>query len=154
MSVVDEDVDMDAPQISTLREEDTPPPTRTSKRVVKLLVGDKKGKGKSSSPSIALAARKNAQNGPTPIHSDEEVEEEEEEEEEDQLIDDDELPTSAAPASGTSSGTKRKAPTKKPRPRKMEKQEKEPDKPVPGKLHFISASPQLQFLDRIPRTGS
>lgn len=129
MSVVDEDVDMDAPQISTLREEDTPPPTRTSKRVVKLLIGDKKGKGKSSSPSIALATRKNAQNGLTPVHSDEEVEEEEEE---DQLIDDDELPTSAAPASGTSSGTKRKAPTKKPRPRKMEKQEKEPDKPVPG----------------------
>lgn len=139
MSVVDEDVDMDAPQISTLREEDTPPPTRTSKRVVKLLVVDKKGKGKSSSPSIALATRKNAQNGPTPVHSDEEVEEEEEE---DQLIDDDELPTSTAPVPGTSSGTKRKAPTKKTRPRKMEKQDKEPDKPLPGKLHYISASPQ------------
>ncbi|KIM70103.1 hypothetical protein SCLCIDRAFT_19058 [Scleroderma citrinum Foug A] len=129
MSAVDEDVDMDAPQISTLREEDTPPPTRTSKRVVKLLVVDKKGKGKSSSPSIALATRKNAQNGPTPVHSDEEVEEEEEE---DQLIDDDELPTSTAPVPGTSSGTKRKAPTKKTRPRKMEKQDKEPDKPLPG----------------------
>ncbi|KAL4070520.1 hypothetical protein J3A83DRAFT_4372692 [Scleroderma citrinum] len=127
MSVVDEDVDMDAPQISTLREEDTPPPTRTSKLRVKLLVSDKKGKGKSSPPSIPAAARKNAQSGPTPVHSDEEVEEEEE----DQLIDDDELPASTAPAPGISAGTKRKAPAKKSRPRKMEKQDKEADKAAP-----------------------
>lgn len=133
MSVADEDVGMEAPEISTLREEDTPPPTRTSKLRVKLLLGDKKGKGKSSSPSISLATRKNAQSGPTPSHSDQDVEEDEE----DQLIDDDELP----PASGTLAGTKRKAPAKKSRPRKMEKQDKEADKPVPGKLHFISASP-------------
>ncbi|KAF9225322.1 hypothetical protein BS17DRAFT_815910 [Gyrodon lividus] len=94
---MDEDVDMDAPQISTLREEDTPPPSRTSKFRVKLLVGDKKGKGKSSSPSGPAVVRKNIpptqpQSRP---QSDEEVDEEDEE---DQLIDDDEpAPSISAP---------------------------------------------------------
>ncbi|KZT27544.1 hypothetical protein NEOLEDRAFT_95267 [Neolentinus lepideus HHB14362 ss-1] len=68
-----EDVDMDAPQISTLREEDSPPPVRTSKFRVKLLVNENKG-APSSSPSKQTTG---------------ESEEEEEEEEEDQLIDDD-----------------------------------------------------------------
>ncbi|KAF9245666.1 hypothetical protein BU15DRAFT_70737 [Melanogaster broomeanus] len=126
---MDEDVDMDAPQISTLREENTPPPSRTSKFRVKLLVGDKKGKGKSSSPSGSATARKNippTQSQPQP-QSDEEVDEEDEE---DQLIDDDEpAPPISAPVASASTGTKRKAPSKKSRPRKSEKQEKDDKKP-------------------------
>ncbi|KAH7886230.1 hypothetical protein F5I97DRAFT_1878595 [Phlebopus sp. FC_14] len=129
MSTMDEDVDMDAPQISTLREENTPPPSRTSKFRVKLLVGDKKGKMKSSPPSVSTASRKNV---PVPIpqshaRSDEDVEEEDEE---DQLIDDDDdvQMSASGPLASASTATKRKAPAKKPRPRKTEKQDKDGDK--------------------------
>src|ERR1700733_5144090 len=53
-SDMDQDVDMDAPQISTLPEEETPPPqpTRTSKFRVKLLVNEAKG-GSPSSNSVS-----------------------------------------------------------------------------------------------------
>ncbi|KIK81886.1 hypothetical protein PAXRUDRAFT_832554 [Paxillus rubicundulus Ve08.2h10] len=124
---MDEDIDMDAPQISTLREEDTPPPSRTSKFRVKLLVSDKKGKGKSSSPSGSAVARKNIP--PTqPQSRPQSDEEEDEEDEEDQLIDDDEpAPSISAPI--TLAGTKRKAPSKKARPRKSDKQDKDDKKP-------------------------
>lgn len=136
---MDEDVDMDAPQISTLREETTPPPpSRTSKFRVKLLVTEKKGKGKSSSPIVSTTNKKAVPLPPPPpppppapqarAHSDVDVEEEEEE---DQLIDDeDELQQSAStPAISTSTGgTKRKAPARKPKPRKSEKQDKDVDK--------------------------
>lgn len=74
----DRDVDMDAPQISTLREEDTPEPqpARTSKFRVKLLVNDGKRSGSSGSgPQQQVVAGSD--------------EEDEEEDEEDQLIDDD-----------------------------------------------------------------
>ncbi|KAN0100210.1 hypothetical protein V8E55_000194 [Tylopilus felleus] len=125
---MDDDVDMDAPQISTLPQaEATPPPPRGSKLRVKLLVGDKKGKGKSSPPSVAVAARKSApqnQTQPQP-QSEEEVDEEDEE---DQLIDDDE-PAPSISAQVTT-GTKRKAPPKKSsRPRKSDKQDKQEKKP-------------------------
>lgn len=76
-----EDVDMDAPQISTLREDDTPepPPTpaRTSKFRVKLLVNEGKRAGSLASTSSQKPARADSD------------EEDEDEEEEDQLIDDD-----------------------------------------------------------------
>lgn len=132
---MDEDVDMDAPQISTLREETTPPPSRTSKFRVKLLVTDKKGKGKSSSPSVATTNKKAVPIPPTlppppppapqaRAHSEDDVEEEDEE---DQLIDDeDELQQSVSTPAIT--GTKRKAPARKPKPRKSEKQDKDLDK--------------------------
>lgn len=140
---MDEDVDMDAPQISTLREETTPPPpSRTSKFRVKLLVTEKKGKGKSSSPIVSTTNKKAVPLPPPPpppppapqarAHSDVDVEEEEEE---DQLIDDeDELQQSAStPAISTSTGgTKRKAPARKPKPRKSEKQDKDVDKKPHG----------------------
>lgn len=139
---MDEDVDMDAPQISTLREETTPPPpSRTSKFRVKLLLTDKKGKGKSSSPSVSNTNKKAVPlQPPAPppppappapqarARSEDDVEEEDEE---DQLIDDeDELQQSAStPAiSAPTGGTKRKAPARKPRPRKSEKQDKDVDK--------------------------
>ncbi|KAG8219398.1 Dopey, N-terminal-domain-containing protein [Butyriboletus roseoflavus] len=127
---MDDDVDMDAPQISTLREDPTPPPPRGSKLRVKLLVGDKKAKRKSSSPSAPAAARKSIpQNQAEPQPK---IEEEvDEEDEEDQLIDDDEpAPSISAPVASVSTGTKRKAPPKKPsRPRKSDKQDKEDKKP-------------------------
>lgn len=128
---MDDDVDMDAPQISTLPQaEATPPPSRSSKFKVKLLVGDKKGKGKSSPPTAPVAARKSAPQNQTqpPPQSEEEVDEEDEE---DQLIDDDEpAPSISAPVATVSAGTKRKAPPKKPsRPRKSDKQDKEDKKP-------------------------
>ncbi|KAG1754715.1 uncharacterized protein EDB91DRAFT_248784 [Suillus paluster] len=147
---MDEDVDMDAPQISTLREENTPPPSRTSKFRVKLLVTEKKGKGKSSSPSVPASNKKVAPQPPVPPppppapqtrpQSDDDVEEEDEE---DQLIDDeDELQQSAATPAVTVStgGTKRKAPARKPKPRKSEKQDKDIDK----KPHEQGEQPDAQ----------
>ncbi|EGO05285.1 hypothetical protein SERLA73DRAFT_164841 [Serpula lacrymans var. lacrymans S7.3] len=79
---MDDDVDMDAPEISTLREENTPPPIRTSKFRVKLLVKDNK---KGSSISSNRSSRKQPA-GPTPGRSEDDAEDEDEE---DQLIDDD-----------------------------------------------------------------
>ncbi len=76
-----DDVDMDAPQISTLREETTPEPNPArSKFRVKLLVGDK---GESSKASSVSSKRGR---GDT---DDDEDEDEDDDEEEDQLIDDD-----------------------------------------------------------------
>ncbi|KAG1813152.1 uncharacterized protein BJ212DRAFT_1366807 [Suillus subaureus] len=123
---MDEDVDMDAPQISTLREETTPPPpSRTSKFRVKLLVTDKKGKGKSSSPSVATTNKKTVPLPPPPpppppapqarAHSDDDVEEEDEE---DQLIDDEDELQQSASTPAITGGTKRKAPARKPKTRK------------------------------------
>ncbi|KIJ22198.1 hypothetical protein PAXINDRAFT_95613 [Paxillus involutus ATCC 200175] len=144
---MDEDVDMDAPQISTLREEDTPPPSRTSKFRVNLLVGDKKGKGKSSSPSGSAAARKNIP--PTqPQSRPQSDEEEEEEEEEDQLIDDDEpAPSISAPVA--TAGTKRKAPSKKARPRKGDKREKD-DKKLDVEPQEPPQSEEGQSVSAVP----
>lgn len=92
---MNEDVEMDAPQISTLREEETPEPqptpSRTSKFRVKLLVNE----GKRASSLASSSSRKHP-------HGDSDDEDEsEEEEEEDQLIDDDDdakpAPTAPAP---------------------------------------------------------
>ncbi|TFY63325.1 hypothetical protein EVJ58_g3323 [Rhodofomes roseus] len=82
------DVDMDAPQISTLREDNTPEPTpaRTSKFRVKLLVNE----GKRAGSHQSAAPRAHAKRG-----SDED--EDEDEEEEDQLIDDDDDELSKPP---------------------------------------------------------
>lgn len=148
---MDDDVDMDAPQISTLREEPTPPPPRGSKFKVKLLVGDKKGKGKSSSPSVPTAVRNSIPQTQTerPPQSGEEVDEEDEE---DQLIDDDEpAPSISAPVASVATGTKRKAPPKKPsRPRKNDKQDKEDKKPdgesCPHFLYVVASGTKLSLL--------
>ncbi|KAI0081170.1 hypothetical protein K474DRAFT_1657031 [Panus rudis PR-1116 ss-1] len=92
-TMTSEDVEMDAPQISTLREDESPEPTpatnRTSKFRVKLLVGEKGG---SSSP---------AKSQDVPVESEDE-DEDEDDEEEDQLIDDDDEPPLAASASVSS----------------------------------------------------
>ncbi|KAL0565855.1 hypothetical protein V5O48_016165 [Marasmius crinis-equi] len=95
-----QDVDMEAPQISTLREEETPPPPRASnpRFKLKLVVKDKTKTITSSSAGAGSGKpRTEAQEG-----------EEEEDDQEDQLIDDDDSPIPAASlASG--SGSKRKA---------------------------------------------
>lgn len=155
MSPVDDDLDMDAPQISTLRDENTPPPTRTSKFRVKLLVPDRK-----SPPSAAASARKSdAPSGPTPIPSDDDDDddlEQESDEEVDQLIDDDVVARTSTPlAPNALVPAKRKAPAKKPRSRKNDKQDKEPAKLAEGERspHSISsrltsAEPQEQ-ADRL-----
>jgi len=91
------DIGMDAPQISTLREETPPPrqPARTSKFRVKLLLNENTGsasKGKSK--------------------GEEEEGEDELEDEEDQLIDDDDIPASdVSPSKGKA--TPRKKPSRK-----------------------------------------
>ncbi|KAI0964350.1 hypothetical protein AcW1_001189 [Taiwanofungus camphoratus] len=89
---MNDDVEMDAPQISTLREEETPEPqptpARTSKFRVKLLVNE----GKRSGSLASSASQKQ-----THAESDDE---DEDEDEEDQLIDDDDedlKPTAVIP---------------------------------------------------------
>ncbi|OCH88750.1 hypothetical protein OBBRIDRAFT_888860 [Obba rivulosa] len=101
-----EDVDMDAPQISTLREDDTPepPPTpaRTSKFRVKLLVNEAKRAGSLASTSSQKQGQADS-------------DEDDEDEEEDQLIDDDDeapqpvviAPPPIAPSTTRGTGTKR-----------------------------------------------
>jgi Wiskott-Aldrich syndrome protein len=106
---MDGDIDMDAPQISTLRDEETPPPTRTSKFRVKLLINDSKGAASSSS-------RKQG----------EDEDEDEDEDEEDQLIDDDDDDNSINPNPLTSSARPldvpgKRRPSHKRKPRKSEK---------------------------------
>lgn len=100
---------MDAPQISTLREEETPEPqptpARTSKFRVKLLVSEGKRAGSQTSSS----SRK-------PQQGDSDDEDElEEEEEEDQLIDDDDdtRPAPAAPVPLATPSSTRSSPVKR-----------------------------------------
>ena len=84
---MNEDIEMDAPQISTLRDDETPPPqpARTGKFRVKLVMGDNKRAGSSAA-------------GPSPRKR-ESDEDEDDEDEEDQLIDDDDdEPRVPAPA--------------------------------------------------------
>lgn len=81
---MDMDIDMDAPQISTLREDDdTPPPakTRVSKFRVKLRVNE---------PSSSAPPSSSPRGPHTP--RDTEEDDEDEEDEEDQLADDDDVP--------------------------------------------------------------
>jgi hypothetical protein len=119
----DDTANMDAPHISTLREEESPPPpapnpSRTSKFRVKLLVND--GKRRSDSvPSV----RKRSQ---AP-----EDDEEQDEEEEDQLIDDEDVRTKsassiavAASSSSTASRQADSAPKRKPKKKAKEDNKK------------------------------
>ncbi|KAK7686632.1 hypothetical protein QCA50_010232 [Cerrena zonata] len=80
-AMASEDVEMDAPQISTLREDETPEPdptpARTTKFRVKLLVGG--GKAGSSSSKTQMSQPE----------SEDDDEDDDDDDEEDQLIDDD-----------------------------------------------------------------
>ncbi|KAK2464745.1 hypothetical protein APHAL10511_003163 [Amanita phalloides] len=112
---MDEDVEMDAPQISILREEVSPPPQRKT-------AGSRKSKstpkGKTGDFPYLPRPRKES-------ISDDEYDEPEEEE--DQLIDDDELNKPTPSQRSTESGQKRKAPSKR-KPRRNEKKAEEDKK--------------------------
>ncbi|EIW87145.1 hypothetical protein CONPUDRAFT_149182 [Coniophora puteana RWD-64-598 SS2] len=120
MDPMDEDVDMDAPQISTLREENTPPPSRQSKFRVKLLVSEKgSGSGASASPS-STPRKLPTDIPPVPSETPEGDVGDDDEDEEDQLIDDDDDDVQAASASASVLG-KRKGQAKKMKSRKSDK---------------------------------
>ncbi|KAJ3774388.1 hypothetical protein FB446DRAFT_481463 [Lentinula raphanica] len=123
---MDEDVDMDAPQISTLREESTPPPVAAkvnTTRRIKLLVN------KPSSSTAPPPAARHHQPTQRPKNGDEDGDDDDDDQE-DQLIDDDDpirpsdLPPPPRPAaeasSAGSSPVKKKAPAKR-KPRKNDK---------------------------------
>lgn len=105
---MDHDIQMDAPSISTLRDEQSPPPHphtphKTSKFRVKLLMSE------GSSPSKESPLRHS-----THVGGSEEEAEEGEDEEEDQLIDDDDEPSAAFHNTVSSaSPAKRKPATKR-----------------------------------------
>lgn len=106
------DVDMGTPQISTLREEETPPPQPTKGKFrVNLLVGEK-----AASAGPSTIPKKPA------VGESEEEEEEQDELEEDQLIDDDDeaIQLNKRPLSVTIPAAK---PKPRKRPRKSEKVE-------------------------------
>jgi hypothetical protein len=124
-SDMNQDVDMDAPQISTLREEETPPPqpTRTSKFRVKLLVNDTSGR---ASPSLTSRTSVPGQG--------EDEGEEDDEDEEDQLIDDDDNVHANLPIpmpKHLDEGSKRKVSHKR-KPKKTEKKAAEDEKKGKG----------------------
>ena len=117
---MDEDVEMDAPQISILREEESPPPQRKTASSRKSKTTPK---GKTGEFPYLPRPRKE-------FISDDEYDEPEEEE--DQLIDDDDdelnKPTTAqAPGRSVEAGQKRKTPSKR-KPRKIEKKVEEDKK--------------------------
>ena len=111
----DGDIIMDAPQISTLSEEASPPPAPAppaNARVTKFRVNLKV-----SEPS-AGAHRSNVGLGSSPLKGqnagdseEDDEDEDEEDEEEDQLADDDDLPSSIAPASSATGTPVRPPPT-------------------------------------------
>ncbi|PBL00347.1 hypothetical protein ARMGADRAFT_1159693 [Armillaria gallica] len=117
---MDEDVDMDAPQISTLREEVTPPPPQRTGIRVKLVVGKK-----NAGPTVTVPSKR--------PHTEDEADEDEDQE--DQLIDDDDdvnAKPSKAPPRPVEATPKRKAPVKR-KAKKTEKKssEEKQEKPVP-----------------------
>ncbi|KAF8215762.1 hypothetical protein K438DRAFT_1799386 [Mycena galopus ATCC 62051] len=129
MDTQDHDVDMDAPQISTLHQEDSPPPPPRRVKAVKLLVKDNR-----------VAAGQPSSSRKRPL-SDDELDEEDEV---DELDDDDvvlpAVPPVAAPAAVAAAAaaaadppSKRKAPSKR-KPRKSEKKIAEDDRKSKEKL--------------------
>ncbi|KAF8633534.1 hypothetical protein AX15_001339 [Amanita polypyramis BW_CC] len=117
---MDEDVEMDAPQISILREEESPPPQRKTASSRKSKPTPKAKTGEF--PFLPRPRKESI--------SDDEYDEPEEEE--DQLIDDDDdelnKPTpTQTPVKPTEAGQKRKAPSKR-KPRKAEKKIEEDKK--------------------------
>ncbi|KAK7031174.1 hypothetical protein VNI00_013589 [Paramarasmius palmivorus] len=93
---MDQDVDMDAPEISTLREEATPPPSKASNPGfrLKLVVKDK-------TKTIASSSSANRHYG------DDDDGEDDDEDQEDQLIDDEDSPAPAPGQASTPQNAKR-----------------------------------------------
>lgn len=131
---MDGDIDMDAPQISTLREEETPPPQRTpphSSRFRVKLVAKESGNAPSPSGSdpywFTIGPPRSQQGGAG--HTEDEDDDDDGSDEEDQLIDDDDdmkpFPDAKMAALQAShpaeNSPKRKQPSHKRKPRKTEK---------------------------------
>lgn len=121
---MDEDIDMDAPQISTLREEETPPPQRSNPRFrVKLVVKDRNAASSSSSSLVGRQVR---------AQMEDEVDDDDEDQEDQLIDDDDDVPMKPAtlnpivlpPLRSTDLTVKRKSPAKR-RPRKSDKRPSE-----------------------------
>lgn len=131
---MDQDVDMDAPLISTLREEDSPPPQPKAFRRSKA----------SHKPTHAWPRPRRKE-----IHTDEEydeVEEVEEEPEEDQLIDDDDelmkpVPAVALPNPSRSADASKRKTSAKRKQRKTEKRIAEDERKAQEKSLSIQAGP-------------
>jgi hypothetical protein len=131
-----EDVDMDAPQISTLREEETPPPQKPK------VSAARRGKATKQAKTAPVWVR------PPRKESNTEEEYDEAEEEEDQLIDDDDdemmkpLPPAAlAPSARSADVTpKRRVPNKR-KPRKSEKRIAEDERKAREKDMSRTAGP-------------
>lgn len=107
---------MDAPQISTLREEASPPPLKAKR--IKLVIKDKP-----TASTVPPASRHHQQQQQQPHSTNaEEDGEEEEDDQEDQLIDDDEPipPSGLPPPRPVEVTSKRKSPAKR-KPRKSDK---------------------------------
>ena len=144
---MDREIDMDAPQISTLREEATPPPQIKSGAV---------RKGKQANKPSATSSWPRPR--PKKSHTDEEYDEVEEEE--DQLIDDDDdmmkpLPPASLPPSGRSTDptSKRKTPTK--RKRKSEKrtvsnEKASLEKANPSQTGAVDLAPRISCFSATP----
>jgi len=124
-SEMDDDADMEAPQISTLHEEETPPP-QTRKKVT-LTVRKRPAPSPASNEQWGNPTKKRATDDAEP------------EEEEDQLIDDDDNDDSARPTPSSQPGRladdaqKRKTSPKK-KPRKSDKKSGEGEKKVKERI--------------------
>ncbi|KAG5652197.1 hypothetical protein H0H81_005932 [Sphagnurus paluster] len=124
---MDQDVDMDAPQISTLRDEESPPPQQP-----KASTSGRKTKTTTHKPPPVWPRPRRKE-----INTDEEYDEVEEEE--DQLIDDDDEPTNPVSASApvkpsaSADASKRKASNKR-KPRKSEKRIAEDERKAQEKV--------------------
>ena len=159
---MDEDVDMDAPQISTLRDEDsTPPPAPPTSQSPKKAASTRKTKAlpKSKKPTDwaqirTSVAERNSQGS--------EDEPDEPEEEEDQLIDDDDddipkpspVPTPSSARSTADPSQKKKAAVKR-KPRKSEKRpldtaEKKTREKIPQTSGAHLVAPTMSWFEANP----
>ncbi|KAI0323053.1 hypothetical protein OF83DRAFT_1167078 [Amylostereum chailletii] len=166
---MDSDADMDAPHISTLRDEASPPPnsTRTGRFRVKLLVNEKRPGTKFISFNGQTGEEAGVSDADVDVEGDDgdddkttgnkeeqepsEEEDEGEGEEEDQLIDDDDQPTvgSSTPSPRKAAATKRgrgKATGK--RKRVENAAEASPPEKPPKKKAAVKAAPAAQKTTR------
>ena len=144
---MDEDVDMDAPQISILRDEESPPPpqqpTRTSKFRVKLLVNDAK-----APPTSPGSTSRKPSNGPRDDPS-LAAGEEDDDEEEDQLVDDDNhINPSTLPKRRSSSKRKPKRKGTEDDKKPREKAFVQPGRSTPGSLLYRFSISMLESASR------
>ncbi|GLB43531.1 hypothetical protein LshimejAT787_1400430 [Lyophyllum shimeji] len=143
---MDHDVDMDAPQISTLREEESPPPQPKASTS-----GRRSKTAHKPSPAWARPRRKE-------INTDDEYDEVEEEE--DQLIDDDDelmkpVPAAALPNPGRPGDASKRKTSSKRKPRRGEKriaedERKEQEKAMSSQAGTLNLAPSMTWFEATP----